>query len=132
MTPVGGDMKKFVIALALVADIACAQAQQPQSKAPTPTKADAEKVVQMISADKVKTQNYCEIANLSDQINEAEQKKDQKKLDELINKADGLVSQMGPQYAALMDGMQALDQNSKEGEELIAVFEGLDKLCQKQ
>lgn len=125
-------MKKLVIAMALVADIACAQAQQPQSKAPTPTKADVEKVVQMISADKVKTQNYCEIASLSDQIDEAEQKKDQKKLDELINKADDLVSQMGPQYAALMDGMQALDQNSKEGEELIAVFEGLDKLCQKQ
>ena len=51
----------------------CAQAQTPS--AAKVTKADAQKVLKIISGDKAKTQTYCEIAKLGDQIEEADEKK---------------------------------------------------------
>ena len=38
---------------------------------------------------------------------------------------------LGPEYAALMDGLQGLDPTSKQGQEIAATVEGLDKLCGK-
>ena len=39
---------------------------------------------------------------------------------------------IGPEYIALMDGLQDLDPESKEGKEIGGVLEGLDKLCAKK
>lgn len=105
-----------------------APAQQPPA-APKPTKAAAQKVVQIVTKDKAKTKLYCDIAALSDQIDAAAQKKDEKKLDELSQKADEMGTKIGPEYIALMDGLQDLDPESKEGKEIGTVLEGLDKLC---
>lgn len=123
---------KLIVAIAVMTALPMyAQAQQ-QPKAPKPTKADAQKVVQMISADKAKTAKYCEIAKLSEQMEQADKNKDQKKLDELSKKADDLSSQLGPQYVALVEGLESLDQNSKDGQEIGTILEGLDKLCAKK
>ena len=99
-------------------------AAQAQKK---PTRADAEKVVKSISADKSKLKTYCDMAKLGDEAAEAEQKKDNKKLEELSNKMDAMSKQLGPEYVALMDGMQNL--NEKEAESIGAVLEPLDKQC---
>lgn len=107
-----------------------APAQQPPA-ATKPTKAAAQKVVQIVTKDKAKTKLYCDIAALSDQIDDAAQKKDEKKLDELSQKADEMGTKIGPEYIALMDGLQDMDPESKEGKEIGAVLEGLDKLCAK-
>jgi hypothetical protein len=107
-----------------------APAQQPPA-APKPTKAAAQKVVQIVTKDKAKTKLYCDIAALSDQIDAAAQKKDEKKLDELSQKADEMGTKIGPEYIALMDGLQDMDPESKDGKEIGAVLEGLDKLCAK-
>ena len=63
---------------ALVAIPAFAYAQQggPQPNVPKPTKADAQNVVQIITSDKVKTQAYCDLAKLFDQIQVAKEKND--------------------------------------------------------
>ena len=57
---------KLVAAISALAIPALAHAQQsgPQPKAPKPTKADAQKVVQIITSDKVKTQAYCDLNKL--------------------------------------------------------------------
>jgi hypothetical protein len=131
---------KLMVAVAVMAAVPlCAQAQQPkapqaqqQPAAPKPTKAAAQKVVQLISADKAKTAKYCELASLGDEMEAANQKKDTKKLDELAKKADALMDQVGPEYAALMDGFESLDQNSKDAQEIGAILEGLEKLCAKK
>jgi len=106
-------------------------AQQPAGtpKAPKPTKAAAQKLVQIVSADKAKTKSYCDIAALGDELDAAAQKKDEKKLDELSQKADGLAQKVGPEYVALMSGLDDVDPDSKDGKEIAAVLEGLDKLC---
>jgi len=133
---------KFVMIAAIAALPVCAQAQQPAPAkpqqqgqppaAPKPTKAAAQKVVQIVSGDKAKTKLYCDIAALSDQIDAAVQKKDEKKLDELSQKADEMGSKIGPEYVALMDGLQDMDPDSKEGQEIGTTLEALDKLCAKK
>jgi len=50
-----------------------AQAQQPDV---AKLRADAQKVVSVIKGDKAKTQAYCQINDLDDQIGEAERQKD--------------------------------------------------------
>ena len=101
------------------------------AKAAKATNADAQKVVKMISADKAKTQTYCDMAKLGEQIDQADQKKDTKKVDELSKKMDDMTKKLGPEYVALMEGLQDIDANSKDGKEIGETLEGLDKLCAK-
>jgi hypothetical protein len=124
-------LKSIVAALAILALPVCAQAQAPKPAAAKATNADAQKVVKMISADKAKTQTYCDIAKLGDQIDAADQKKDTKTVEALSKQMDDLSAKLGPEYAALMDGMQGLDQNSKVAKDIGTTLEGLDKLCGK-
>jgi hypothetical protein len=118
---------KIVIAVAAIA--ALTVGAQAQSKGKKITKADAQKVVALISADKAKAKTYCDIGKLSDQIEAAEQKKDTKKADALSQQVDALSQKLGPEYVALMEGMQDLDPNSKDGKDIGTALEGLDKLC---
>jgi hypothetical protein len=106
-----------------------AQAQQggSPSNAPKPTKADAQKVVQIITNDKAKTQAYCDLSKLYDQMQTA----DQKKVETLGKQADVLASELGPEYNKLMDGLEQINPNSNEGKELDSILSGLDKLCSK-
>jgi hypothetical protein len=120
---------KFIVAMLVIAAMpVCALAQGTPPKA---TKADAQKVVKMISGDKAKIQTYCDIAKLGDQIGEADAKKDTKKVDELSKQMDDMSTKLGPDYLALMDGLQDVDPNSKDGKDIGAVLDGLDKLCAK-
>src|SRR5471032_1472205 len=124
-------LTSILAVLAIAALPAYALAQSQPKAATKPTKADAQKVIKIISADKAKTKLYCEIAALGEQIDAAAQKKDEKKIDELSQKADDLGTKIGPEYVALMDGLQELDPNSKEGNEIGTMLEALDKLCTK-
>ena len=123
------NLKSIVAVLAIAAVPLCAQAQQKGT--PKVTKADAQKVIAIISGDKAKTKLYCDISALGEQIDAAAEKKDEKKIDELSQKADEFGTKIGPEYVALMDGLQELDQNSKIGQEIGTMLEALDKLCTK-
>ncbi|MGA8592390.1 MAG: hypothetical protein WB803_24335 [Pseudolabrys sp.] len=137
--------KLIVAALAIAAVPALAQAQAPNPpksfKPAKPAKAApaapaskaeaAQKLVKTISADKAKTQTYCDIGKLGDQIEEAEQKKDLKRIDELNRKMDELATKLGPEYVALMGDLQDIDPSSKEAQDISSTLEGLDKLCAK-
>ena len=123
------NLKSIVAALVIAAVPLCAQAQKPGAM--KVTKADAEKVVKMIGADKTKTQTYCDMTKLGEQIEQAEKKNDSKKADELSAKMDEMSQKLGPEYIALMDGVQDMDPNSKDGQDIAAALDGLDKLCAK-
>jgi hypothetical protein len=62
--------------------------------------------VTIISGDKAKTQAYCDIRKLSEQIEEASAKKDSKTVEELYLKIETLEKTLGPEYVALIDGVQ--------------------------
>jgi hypothetical protein len=98
-------------------------------KAPKPTTADVQRVVQIISSDKAKSQAYCDSKKLYDQMAEAYKKNDSKTADALSKQADAFVSKLGPEYAKVMNGLQQIDPNSSEGKEFISMISGLDKLC---
>lgn len=123
---------KIVVAVLAIATLPLyAQAQQP-APPPKPTKAAAQKVIKIVSADKAKTKLYCDIAALSEEIDAALQKKDEKKVDELAQKADDMGNKIGPEFVALMDGLQDMNPDSKEAEEIGSMLEALDKLCAKK
>jgi hypothetical protein len=124
---------KLVVAIAvLAATPAFAQGQMSGpsgSKAPKPTKADVTKVLSSITSDKTKLSAYCDLAKLNQQMAQADEKKDTKTLQDLGPKADALMQKLGPDYAKLMDGLDQVDENSAEGKEFAASFDGLDKQC---
>jgi hypothetical protein len=120
---------KLVLAITAVAALPlCAQAQQP-ARAPKVTNADAQRVVKSIASDKAKAQAYCDMTKIGDQIEQAQQNHDDKKADELAQKADELAAKLGPEWDALMNGLQGVDENSKEGQAIGVTLQGLDKLC---
>lgn len=121
-----GVTMKIELLVAAAVVIALPLAAQAQKK---PTRADAEKVVKLISADKNKVKVYCDMTRLGEQAAAAEEKKDTKKAEELGMKMDDMSKQLGPEYVALMDSMQNLNEN--EAESVGMVLEGLDKLCTK-
>jgi len=121
-----------IFALAAMPTLAHAQQGGPPPNAPKPTLAQAQKVVQIISGDKTKTQQYCDLGKLNEQMAQAEQKNDTKTLAALGKRADDLVQKIGPEYVALMDGLGLIDENSSEGKQFVAVLDSLDKLCSKK
>ena len=143
----------FIVYLLTAAMLVCAQAQAPQPiqspqapkatqapKAPKAAKglkeettkvAAAQKVVKTISADKAKTQTYCDIGKLGDQIQEADKKNDMKKIDELNSKMGELATKLGPDYVALIGGLDDIDPDSKEAHEIGSALASLDRLCAK-
>jgi len=136
------NLRLIVSILAIVSMPMCAQAQAPNTRKPAkPAKAApappttpiaaAQKVVKIISSDKVKTQSYCDIGKLSSQIKDAEKKKDMNKIDELNKKLDDMATKLGSEYATLMATLEGMDPNSKEAIEISSVLEALDKLCAK-
>ena len=114
---------KLIVAILVIAAVpVCALAQKPS----TVTKADAQKVINIISGDKDKNRIYCDIAKLGAQI---EQAKDTKNIDELYRRMDEFGTKLGPEYVTLMDGLQEMDPNSPDGQEINSMLETLDKLC---
>jgi ABC-type transporter Mla subunit MlaD len=125
---------KLRLVLAISALAAMPTFAQPQQggtppTAPKPTLAQVQKVVQIITGDKVKTQQFCDIEKLELQIAEAEQKQDTKRVEELTKQADDLVDKLGPEYVAMMDGLSQIDENSSEGKQIADALDSLDKLC---
>jgi mevalonate kinase len=121
---------KLIVAVFVIAAVPVyAQAQKPSTA--KVTAADVQKVVTLISGDKAKTQTYCDIGKLNEQIEEANDKKDIKKTEELSQQIDELGKKLGPEYAALMDGLQEVDPESEDGKKIGLMFEPLDKLCAK-
>ena len=91
---------------------------------------EAHKVLAIISADKAKTQTYCEIQNLGEQIERAYEKRNLKLVDELLQKIDALELTLGPEYIALMDRLADVDpEKDKLGAEIMSVFDALGGLC---
>jgi len=117
---------------ALTAISALAHAQQgPPPNVPKPTKADAQNVVQIITSDNAKTQAYCDLAKLFDQIEVAKEKDDSNTAQALGKQLLPLVDKIGPEYVKVIEGMEQVDLTSNEGVELLSILSELDKRCTK-
>jgi hypothetical protein len=125
---------KLVAAISVLAAIpALAHAQQggPQPNVPKPTKADVQNVVQLITSDKVKTQAYCDLTKLENQVKALQQNTDTKTVEALTEQAEALIDKIGPEYFKLMDGLEKVDPKSSEAKEFMSILSELDKRCTK-
>jgi len=119
---------KVVVATLLTAAVPlCAQAQSPS--APKLNKGDAQKVVTIIGADKAKTQTFCDMKKLTEQVEEASAKKDGKTVNELSQKIETLEKTLGPEYLALIAGFEDMAKDDQLGEEFEFAIAALDRLC---
>src|SRR5215813_15483451 len=120
-----GFMNRLLILGILIISTAplFAQAQQPNAAEL------AQKVVSIISGDKAKTQTYCQILDLSDELDQADQQKDREKAEWLSQKINELQKKLGPEYLALLKATEHVDPNSKDGQEIVSNFVKLDNSC---
>jgi len=118
-------VKSIFAALVIVMAPVYAQAQKP-------TRADAQNVFEIITSDKAKTQAFCDIGELGDQIEEANAKKDFKKVKELALKAEELGRKLSPEYGILMNGIQNVDADSEDGHQISSTILALEKLCARE
>src|SRR3974377_2395564 len=114
----------LIIAILLISTAPLlAQAQQPNAAEL------AQKVVSIISGDKAKTQSYCQILDLSDELDQGDQQKDREKAEELSQKINELQKNLGPEYLALLKATEHVNPNSKDGQEIVSNFVKLDNSC---
>jgi hypothetical protein len=116
---------KLVAAISALAIPALAQS------GPQPTKADAQKVVQIITSDKVKTQAYCDLTKLEGQVKAVQKTTDTKTIEMLTKQAEALIDKLGPEYFKLMDGLERVDPKSSEAKEFMSILSELDMRCTK-
>ena len=100
----------IVAILAISTSPLYAQGQQPDT---TKLKADARNVVGIIGADKDKTQTYCQIVDLGEQMGQAVQEKDKKKFEELAQKLPELEKNLGPEYLELVESLGKVSLTAK-------------------
>jgi hypothetical protein len=101
-----------------------AQAQQPNAAEL------AQKVVGVIAGNKTKTQTYCQVLDLSDELDQVDQKKEGKKAEDLSQKINELQKNLGPEYLELLEALKNVDPNSKDGQEIVSIFDELDSSCE--
>jgi hypothetical protein len=122
--------RKIACMLAFLAPLtASAQTQQ---SVPKPTKADAVKLVQIISTNKTKVATYCKLTNLGDEMRKAGEARNSGKVQQLSRQADDLAKALGPEFVRLNAGIDRVNPESKEGKELSAELEKLDQFCPQQ
>jgi predicted RNA-binding protein Jag len=95
-------------------------------------KADARNLVGIIGSDKTKTQTYCQIDDLSEQLEQAVEQKNSKKARELAEKIAQLNKKMGPEFAVLIDIEKRVDLNSPDGQEIASIIASLGESCGEQ
>jgi hypothetical protein len=111
------NLKLMIVSLVIVALPGCARAQS----AIMPD--DAQQVIAMISGDKDKTQTYCDIVKLNDQIDQTDHVGSN--TDELNQQKDQLAEKLGSEWSALMTAYRDADLNTKAGLETVAQMQTL-------
>ena len=121
----------LLIVAILVISSATLYAQRQQQNIAKLT-ADARNLVGVIGSDKTKTQTYCQIEDLSEQLIQAVQKKDRKKANALAEKIAELYKKMGPEFAALIDIKKHVDLNSRDGQEIASIVATRGESCGRE
>ena len=81
--------------------------------------------ISIIKGDKAKTDVYCQINDLGEQIDGA----DQKKAEALSQQVIELEKKLGPEYSVLVNDLKNVDPNSPEGRDIDSILAPLDDSC---
>jgi hypothetical protein len=69
------------------------------------------------------------MAKLGRQMEQANETGDSEKFDALLQRVYDLGKKLGPEYAALVDGLQDIAPQSEVGQEISSTLDALDNLC---
>jgi len=121
---------KFVAAVAVCAAFAATSAiaqqkapPQQEQAAPKASKAEVQKLVDGIKADKAKLTQFCGLMKLQDQYTAAAEKKDEKKLEALDKQMEEGAKKIGPDFDRITQ--------SELDEEATNLLDGLANSCSK-
>ena len=95
-------------------------------------KADARNLVGIIATNKAKIHTYCQIEDLTEQLDQAVEKRDTKTAKALVGRIAELTKKMGPEFAALVDIEKHVDLNSPDGQEIASIVASLGESCGKE
>ena len=109
----------FAAPAAIAEEKAPAEAQE-QTKA---SKADVQKLVADIKADKAKLSQFCNLMKLQDEYTAAAEKKDDKKLEALDKEMEEGAKKIGPEFDKITQ--------SELDEETTNILDGLASSCSK-
>jgi ABC-type transporter Mla subunit MlaD len=121
-------LNRLLIVAILVISTSPLYAQRQQQNV-AKLKADARNLVGIIGSDKTKTQTYCQIDDLSEQLEQTVQQRDSKKARTLVEKIAELNKKMGPEFASLVDIEKRVDLNSPDGQEIASIIASLGESC---
>ena len=91
-------------------------------------KADARNAVGIIGGDRAKTLRYCQIADLTEELDQAIEKKNKKKAKALAEEVVQLQKQL-PEYVALSNILEHVDLKSPDGREIALIIQSLIQTC---
>jgi hypothetical protein len=119
------DLKLIVASLVIATTWKWALAQS------AVTNEDAQQLVDTISGDQDKTQTYCDIAKLRDQIAQADQRG--ASTDELNQQMGNLDEKLGPEWSAFVTAYRDVELNTRAGLETAVTvqttIDALNTLC---
>jgi hypothetical protein len=113
-----------VAILAVSTVLMYAQAKQPSADT---LKAEARNFFKIVSEDKRKSQTYCRVVKLNDQIDDKEDPIEARKLTQKRNR---LEEKLGRKYVAFVSGRMHLDNDSRDYRRIASILERLDKMCE--
>ena len=113
----------FVAAVAVIAVLSApAFAQDKNAAPPAASKAEVQKLVDSIKADKAKMAQFCELNKIDDQLAAASEKNDAKKVEELSKAEEDAGNKISPDFNKVMSGVS---------EATSSLVEDLAKTCGK-
>ncbi len=125
-------LNRLMIVAILVISTAPLNAQDQQQNA-SKLEVEARHAIDVVGADKHKTQIYCRILELERQKNHQEtnktKKRNKNKAEALSQKINQLERQLGPEFVALDDILKDLDLSSIEGREIALMIQSLVQAC---
>jgi hypothetical protein len=116
----------LIVAILLISTVPLYAQRQQQSVAKL--KADARNTVGIIGGDKAKTQTYCQIVDLSGQLDQAIDKKNKKKTTALAQEIVQLQKRL-PESVALSNILEHVDLKSPDGREIALIIQSLNQSC---
>src|SRR6516165_5354700 len=117
----------LIVAILLISTVPLYAQRQQQNVAKL--KGDARNLVGIIGSDKTKIQTYCQIEDLSEQLDQAVQNRGSKKAKALVQKIAKLNKKMGPEFAALVDIETHLYLTYQDGQEIASIVASLGESC---
>ena len=117
----------LIVAILLISTVPLYAQRQQQNVAKL--KGDARNLVGIIGSDKTKTQTYCQIDDLTEQLDQAVEERDTKTAKALVERIAELNKKMGPDFAALVDIEKHVDLNSRDGQEIASIVASLGGSC---